>query len=71
MTSIEICDNEFNTFSIDKIHQELTLSLYIFTLVMNDIINDIQWDITLYMLFIDDAVLIDENMIEGGKKLEL
>jgi hypothetical protein len=42
MTSIEICDNEFNTFSIDKIHQELTLSLYIFTLVMNDIINDIQ-----------------------------
>jgi hypothetical protein len=38
---------------------------------MNEITNDIQEDIPWCMLFVDDVVLIDENMIGVNQKLEL
>jgi hypothetical protein len=47
------------------------LNPYIFTLVMDKIINDIQWDIFWCMLFTDDMVLIDESNIRVDQKLEL
>jgi Reverse transcriptase (RNA-dependent DNA polymerase) len=47
------------------------LSLYIFTLVMNEITKRIQEDIPYCMLFADDVVLIDESRIRVDKKLEL
>jgi hypothetical protein len=47
------------------------LSPYIFTLVMDEITNDIQEDIPWYMLFADGVVLIDESRIGVNQKLEL
>jgi Reverse transcriptase (RNA-dependent DNA polymerase) len=72
MTCVRACDNESDAFSIKiRLHQGLTLSLYIFTLVMDEIIKDIQGNIPWYMLFVDDMVLIDESRIEVDQKLEL
>jgi Reverse transcriptase (RNA-dependent DNA polymerase) len=47
------------------------LSLYIFTLVMDEITKDIQGDILWCMPFADDVVLIDESRIGVNQKLEL
>jgi Reverse transcriptase (RNA-dependent DNA polymerase) len=64
MTCVKACDSESNAFSIKiGLHQGLTLSPYIFTLVMDEITKDVQGDISWCMLFTDDAVLIDENGI--------
>jgi hypothetical protein len=64
MTCVKACDNESNAFSIKiGLHQESTLSPYIFTLVMDEITNDVQGDISWCKLFTDDVVLIDENGI--------
>jgi hypothetical protein len=38
---------------------------------MDEITKDIQWDISLCMLFADDVVLIDKSGIEVDQKLEL
>jgi Reverse transcriptase (RNA-dependent DNA polymerase) len=56
---------------VKDLHQGSTLSPYIFTLVMDEITNDIQGDIPWCMLFADDVVLIDESRIEVNQKLEL
>jgi hypothetical protein len=53
------------------LHQRSVLSPYIFTFVMDEITKDIQWDISLCMLFADDVVLIDKSGIEVDQKLEL
>jgi hypothetical protein len=46
VTCIGECDDESDVFSINIVsHQILALSPSIFTLVMNEIINDIQGDI--------------------------
>jgi Reverse transcriptase (RNA-dependent DNA polymerase) len=72
VTCVRACDGESDTFSIKiGLHQGSTLSPYIFTLVMDDITNDIQEDIPWYMLFADDVMLIDESRIEVNQKLEL
>jgi hypothetical protein len=47
------------------------LNRYIFTLMMDEIIRYIQEDISYCILYADDMVLIDENMIEIVKKIEL
>jgi Reverse transcriptase (RNA-dependent DNA polymerase) len=72
MTCVRECDGESDTFLIKiGLHQESALSPYIFTLVMNEITNDIQGDIPWCILFADDVVLIDEDKIGVNQKLEL
>jgi Reverse transcriptase (RNA-dependent DNA polymerase) len=64
VTCVRTCDGESDTFPIKiGLHQGSALSPYIFTLVMNEIKNDIQEDISRCMLFADDVVLIDESRI--------
>jgi hypothetical protein len=65
VTCVRICDGESDVFSIKiKLYQGSALSLYILTLEMDVITNDIQEDIHRCMLFADDVVLIDESRIE-------
>jgi Reverse transcriptase (RNA-dependent DNA polymerase) len=72
MTCIRACGGESDIFFIKiKLHQGSALSPYIFTLVMNEITNDIQRDIPWCMLFVDDVALIDESRFEVNQKLEL
>jgi hypothetical protein len=49
----------------------LALSPYLFALVMDEVIRDIQDGIPWYILFADDVVLMDESMMEVDQKLEL
>jgi hypothetical protein len=71
MTYVRACDGESDVFSIKiGLHQWLTLSLYIFTLVINKVVKDIQGDISWCMLFAD-VVLIDESRIGVDQKIEL
>jgi Reverse transcriptase (RNA-dependent DNA polymerase) len=72
VTCVRACDGESDTFPIKiGLHEGSALSLYIFTLVMDEITNDIQEDISWCMLFADDVVLIDESRIGVNQKLEL
>jgi hypothetical protein len=43
------------------LHQRSTLNPYLFALVMDMVLRDIQGDISWCMLFSDDIVLIDES----------
>jgi Reverse transcriptase (RNA-dependent DNA polymerase) len=71
-TNIVTYDGESDIFPIKiRFHQGSTLSPYIFTLMMDEITNDIQENIPWYMLFADDVMLIDENIIGVNQKLEL
>jgi Reverse transcriptase (RNA-dependent DNA polymerase) len=72
LTSVRACDGESNIFSIKiRLHQGSVLSPYIFTLVMEEVMKDIQGDIPWGMLFADDVVLIDESRIIVDQKLKL
>ena len=53
------------------LHQGLVLSSYLFALVMNEVTRNIQCDISWYMLFSADVVLVDESRAEVNSKLEL
>jgi Reverse transcriptase (RNA-dependent DNA polymerase) len=58
VTCVRACDGESDTFPIKiGLHQGSALSPYIFTLVMNEITNDIQKDIHWCILFADDVVM--------------
>jgi hypothetical protein len=64
VTCVRACYDESDVLSIKiELHQRTILSPHIFTLVMYEIIKDIQGDIHWYMLFADYVVLIDESMI--------
>jgi Reverse transcriptase (RNA-dependent DNA polymerase) len=64
VTYVRACDGESNAFLIKiRLHQGSALSLYIFTLVMDEITKDIQGYIPWRMFFADDVVLIDESRI--------
>jgi Reverse transcriptase (RNA-dependent DNA polymerase) len=64
VTCVRAYDGEFDIFPIKiGLHQGSALSLYIFTLVMDEITKDIQENISWCMLFADDVVLIDESRI--------
>jgi Reverse transcriptase (RNA-dependent DNA polymerase) len=70
VTCVRACEGESDAFSIKiRLHQGSTLSPYIFILVTDEITNDIQGDIPWCMLFVDDVMLIDENMIGVDQKL--
>jgi Reverse transcriptase (RNA-dependent DNA polymerase) len=72
VTCVRTCDGKSNIFPIKiGLHQESALSLYIFTLVMDEITKDIQRDISWCILFADDVVLIDVSRIGVNQKLEL
>jgi Reverse transcriptase (RNA-dependent DNA polymerase) len=72
VTYVRACDGESDVFPFKiGLHQESALSPYIFTLVMDEITNDIQGDIPWCMLFAGDVVLIDERRIRVDQKLEL
>jgi hypothetical protein len=47
------------------------LSPYLFTLVMDEVLRDIQGGIPWCMLFVDEVVLVDENRTGVDQKLEL
>jgi hypothetical protein len=44
-----------------ELHQGSTLSPYIFALVMDEVIRDIQGGIPWYIFFADDVILMDES----------
>jgi hypothetical protein len=65
VTSVRAYNSESIIFSIKiKLHQGSILSIYVFILVMDDVIKDMQWDIYLCILFADDVVMIDESKME-------
>jgi hypothetical protein len=71
VTCVRTYDGESDAFPIKiGLHQWSALNLYIFTLVMDKIMKDIQGDIPWCMLFVDDVVLIDESRIGVDQKLE-
>jgi hypothetical protein len=49
----------------------LALSPYLFALVIDEVIRDIQSDISWCMFFADDVVLVDESRTGVDQKLEL
>jgi hypothetical protein len=69
---VRVCDDESDAFPIKIVsHQRSVLNQYIFTIVMDEIINDIQGDIFWCMLFVDNVVLFGANRIRVEQKLEL
>jgi hypothetical protein len=72
VTSVRTSDGDTNDFPINiGLHQGSTLSSYLFALVMDEVIRDIQGGIPWCILFTDDMVLVDESRTEVDQKLEL
>jgi hypothetical protein len=72
VTSVQTSDGDTNDFPINiGLHQGSTLSSYLFALVMDEVIRDIQGGIPWCILFTDDMVLVDESRTEVDQKLEL
>jgi hypothetical protein len=70
VTCVRACDDESDVFSIKiELHQRSVVSPYIFILVMDEITNDIQRDISWRIFFTDDVVLIDESMIGADTRV--
>jgi hypothetical protein len=60
--SVRVSDGDTNDFPINiGLHQGSALSPYLFALVMDEVIRDIQGGIPWCMLFADDVVLVDES----------
>jgi hypothetical protein len=72
VTSVQTSDGDTNVFPINiGLHQGSALSPYLFALVIDEVIRDIQGDIPWCMLFADDVVLVDERREGVNRKLEL
>jgi hypothetical protein len=72
VTSVQTSDGDTNDFSINiGPHQGSALSPYLFALVMDEVIRDIQGGIPWCILFADDVVLVDESRMGVDQKLEL
>jgi Reverse transcriptase (RNA-dependent DNA polymerase) len=64
VTNVRICDDESNVFSIKiELHEGSALSPYIFTLVIDEVMKNIQEGMPRCIQFVDDVVLIDKNKI--------
>jgi hypothetical protein len=50
---------------------EEVLFPHYFSLLMDEVMKDIQRDVSWCMLFVVDVVLIDETMVRVNRKLEL
>jgi hypothetical protein len=60
--SVRTSDRDTNDFLINiGLHQKSALSPYIFALVMDEVIRDIQCGIPWCILFVDDVVLVNES----------
>jgi hypothetical protein len=67
-----LTDGDTNVFPINiGLHQGLSLSHYLFALVIDEVTRDIQGNIPWCMLFADDVVLVDESQEGVNRKLEL
>ena len=72
VTNVRICNGLTDEFSIIiGVHQGSTLSLFLFTIVIDEITKNIREKILWCMFFADDIVLIDEIKDEVNTKLEL
>ena len=72
VTNVRTCDKLTDEFSITiGVYQRSTLSPFLFTIVIDEIIKSIHEDIPWCMLFANDIVLIDEIKEEVNKKLKL
>jgi hypothetical protein len=72
VTSVWTSDEDTNDFPINiGLHQGSALSPYLFALVMDEVIRDIQGGIPWCMLFADDVVLVDESRMRVDQKLKL
>ena len=72
MMFVRICGGDTTNFPINiGLHRGLVLSPYLFALVMDEVIRDIQGDILWCMLFADDVMLVDESRTGVNRKLEL
>jgi hypothetical protein len=72
VTNVRTSDKDTNDFPINiGLHQGSVLSPYLFALVIDEVIRDIQGGISWCMLFIDDVVLVDESKTGVDQKLEL
>jgi hypothetical protein len=72
VTSVRISDRDTNDFLINiGLQQGSALSHYLFALVMDEVIRDIQGGILWCMLFVDDVILVNESRMGVGQKLEL
>jgi hypothetical protein len=72
VTSVRTSNRDTNDFPINiGLHQGSVLNPYLFALVMDEVIRDIQGGIPWCMLFVDDIILVDESKMEVDQKLEL
>jgi hypothetical protein len=72
VTSVQTSGRDTNDFPINiELHQELTMSHYLFDLMVNDITKDIQGSIPWCMPFTDNVILVDESMTRVNQKLKL
>jgi hypothetical protein len=72
VTSVQTSDRDTNDFPINiGLHQGSALRPYLFALVMDEVIRDIQGGIPWCTLFADDVVLVDESRTGVDEKLEL
>jgi hypothetical protein len=70
--SIRTSDRGTNDFLINiGLHQGSALNPYLFALVMDEVIRDMQDGISWCMLFADDVVLVDESRTGVDQKLKL
>ena len=70
-TSVRSITGETSEFTVTiGLHQGSALSLYLFTLVLDEVTKQLHEDIPWYILFADDIVLIDEMIEALNDKLE-
>ena len=72
VTNIRTCGELTDEFSITiRVHQGSAMSHFLFTIVMDEIIESIHEGIPWCMLFADNIVLISETKEGDNKKLKL
>lgn len=65
------CCSMTSVFSVTTCFHQRLVSLYLFAPIMDELITNIQEDVSWCMLFADGKVLIDEKGIRSNIKLDL